>query len=100
LFKQVNLLNIEKCFDEIVVVKPLLNQNVKLEYLKNIINDEDIIIGDSRDEMDAAEKLNIKGYFVTTGLWDESFAGSISDVFSCYNSVVNYIAGDKEELER
>jgi phosphoglycolate phosphatase-like HAD superfamily hydrolase len=34
LFKQVNLLNIEKCFDEIVVVKPLLNQNLQFQYLE------------------------------------------------------------------
>jgi phosphoglycolate phosphatase-like HAD superfamily hydrolase len=95
LHKQVKMLNIEKCFDEIIVVKPLPNQNAKIKYLKNIINIEDIIIGDSRDEMETAEKLNIAGFFVTSGLWNESFAGPIAQVFNNYNTVVDYIVGER-----
>lgn len=95
--KQVKLLNLEKYFDEIVVVKPLTTQNAKFTYLKNRVNKKDIIIGDSIVEMESAEKLNIRGYFVKTGLWDESFAGNITQIFSDYNSVVDFVVGDNSK---
>lgn len=93
---EIGYLNIKNCFDSITVVEPTSN-NAKLEYLKNIVNKDDIIIGDSPLDMECAEELNIKGYFVESGLYN-------SDVFSCeirkaadYNAVVSKYIVIKEK---
>ncbi|MFD1037176.1 HAD hydrolase-like protein [Virgibacillus byunsanensis] len=91
LLYQVNSLGIKDFFDEIVVLKPLQEKNAKVSFLTDKIYSEDIIIGDSKIEMEVADVFNIKGFFVESGLWGASFAGSKDRIFKDYNTVVNYL---------
>lgn len=91
LFQQVKLLELVKYFDDIVVVKPRAGANVKIDYLKEKVCADDVIIGDSKVEIEVANKLNISGYFVNTGLFSSEFLAINERVFDNYNSVVNYI---------
>lgn len=91
LLDQVKRLGLEECFDDIIVVKPLVGGNAKVNILKNKVNKKDIIIGDSSIEMECARYFNIKGYFVRTGLWEDKYANSDSLIFENYNSVVDFL---------
>lgn len=91
LVNQVESLHLTNCFDEIVAVKPISSGNAKENYLRDIINHDDIIIGDSYVEMKCAEVFGIRGFFVKSGLWNSSFAGTKGLIFDTYNEVVNYL---------
>ncbi|EKN62755.1 HAD family hydrolase [Schinkia azotoformans] len=91
LLQQVAGLGLDNCFDEVLVVKPLLRGNAKLNVLKDKINSEDIIIGDSKIEMECADFLYINGFFVESGLWGTTFAGEKSLIFKTYNLVVDFL---------
>lgn len=92
LVNQVGSLNISNCFDNIIVVTPLSNINTKLEFLKNQVNVDDIIIGDSKTEMECASVLGIEGFFVETGLWGKEFAGPKTNIVDNYNTAVQILA--------
>lgn len=91
LLKQIDTLKIDDCFDDIVVVKPEEGKNVKAQYIEKCYCNKDIIIGDSKVEIEVSRVLNIQGYFVNTGLISAPYAGVYDMVFENYNSVVNYL---------
>ena len=97
--KQLEILNIKECFDEVVMVKPIAGQNVKAVYIGTMSNSDDIIVGDSKVEIDASILLNINGYFVESGLFSAESLGIHNLVFDDYDSVVNYIYKRKDRLE-
>lgn len=97
LIKQLDFLNIKKSFDQVVVVKPRVGQNVKAEHIGKQYSLNDIIIGDSFVEIDASRILNIKGYFVETGLFSAESLGVRKLIFDDYKSVVDYIFNNKNE---
>ncbi len=86
---QLDLLGITSCFDEIVVVHPKPNDNVKFLYLKEHSSNKDVIIGDSIVEITAAKQLNLEYYFVESGLFSSSSLGIKEHIFKDYNEVVN-----------
>lgn len=91
LLKQLYHLNLKEEFDEIVVLKPVKGKNVKLDYIANKYTSDDIIVGDSAVEMEVSEILNIKGYFVETGLFSSETVNINRLVFDQYQSVVDFI---------
>lgn len=91
LTEQIRLLNLDDCFDDLIVVRPLVDQNAKLIYLENKTTSDDVIVGDSMVETECAEKLGLRGFFVRSGLWDQSFAGSVVKVFDDYDSVIDFL---------
>lgn len=93
LFNQVKELGLEKQFDEIIVVKPLSNQNAKINYLNNITQPDDIIIGDSKIEIECANTLNIRGFFVESGLFNSKCIIQNVVSFRNFNEVVEYLYG-------
>lgn len=68
---QIGMLNLDRIFDEIIVLDPLEGKNSKYIYLKEKADKEDSIIGDSPLELECARLLGIQGYFVKTGLFGE-----------------------------
>ena len=91
LIYQLKKLNIYNLFNNIYVVGLKKNINTKLELLKKIHSKGDIIIGDSPMEIDAAYNLNLKSYFVDSGLYDKSFCKKSNGNFSDYQEVFNEI---------
>lgn len=66
---QIDDLGLNKIFDEIVIVTPVIGQNSKLIYLQEKAGKNDCIIGDSYIELECARKLGMNGFFVKTGLF-------------------------------
>ena len=91
LISQLKNLNIDNLFDKIHVVGFKKNINTKLELLKKIYLQGDIIIGDSPMEIDAAHTLNLEGYFVNSGLYNKSFINNSSGNFSDYQEIFDEI---------
>lgn len=91
LIDQIYSLKLENAFDDIIVVKPITNKNVKLLFLKNKIGKKDIIVGDSPAEMECAYLLNIDGYFVETGLWAKNYVRHKTHAFVNYNAVADFL---------
>ena len=96
LLKQLDFLNIKESFDEIVMVSPKAGQNVKAAHIEKLYRSDDIIIGDSSVEIDASRLLNIKGYFVESGLFSAETLGIRKLVFADYKSVVDYISSNED----
>lgn len=71
---QIKQLGLEQLFDEIIILKPSMNGNSKLEYLRGRAGYMDCIIGDSPVEMECARCLHMQGYYVKTGLFGEQIA--------------------------
>lgn len=90
LLEEIEWLQIVHAFDEIIVVKPQKG-NAKLEYLKRVINREDILVGDGPLEMECTKLLDVKGYFVQTGLYGECPIGTGICGYNTYNAVAQYI---------
>ena len=88
---QLKKLNIVNLFDKIHVVGFKKNINTKLELLKNIYMQGDIIIGDSPMEIEAADSLNLDSYFVNSGLYNKSFFKNLSYDFCDYQEVFDKI---------
>lgn len=84
--KQLGWLGLENAFDDWMIVAPL-HENAKLLFLKSVIHKEDILIGDGKLEMECAEKLNVQGFFVQTGLNERIVGKNISDTWKTYNEV-------------
>lgn len=95
LIKQLDYLKIKESFDDIIMVKPRVGQNVKATHIAKQYSLDDIIIGDSSVEMDASNLLNINGYFVESGLFSSKSLGIKNLVFADYKSVVDYILINK-----
>jgi phosphoglycolate phosphatase-like HAD superfamily hydrolase len=91
LFRQLNYLKIRDEFDEVVMLKPKYGLNVKAEYLKKFFRPNDIIVGDSYVEIEVSKLLNIKGFFVDSGLFSSRALGINKNVFADYMSVIDYI---------
>lgn len=91
LIKQLEFLNIKKSFDQVVMVKPRVGQNVKALYIGKQHSINDIIVGDSIVEIEASRMLNIKGYFVESGLFSAESLDVRKLIFDDYKSVVDYI---------
>lgn len=88
--KQLDWLVLKSAFDEWQIVPPI-HGNSKLLFLEPIIQRGDILIGDGKLEMECAEKLNVQGYFVYTGLNEKISGRNISDIWKTYNEVAAYI---------
>lgn len=71
---QIKQLGLDRLFDEIIILKPCINGNSKLEYLRGRAGYMDCIIGDSPVEMECARRLHMQGYYVKTGLFGEQIA--------------------------
>lgn len=84
--KQLGWLGLENAFDDWTIVAPL-HENAKLLFLKSVIHKGDILIGDGKLEMECAEKLNVQGFFVQTGLNERIVGRNISDIWKTYNEV-------------
>ena len=83
---QLGWLGLKNAFDDWMIVAPL-HENAKLLFLKSVIHKEDILIGDGKLEMECAEKLNVQGFFVQTGLNERIVGKNISDTWKTYNEV-------------
>jgi len=97
LIKQLDFLSIKDSFDQIIMVKPEIGKNVKFDHIIKHCNSNDIIIGDSIVEINAANLLNIDGYFVETGLFSSEVLGIREFVFDNYKSAVDYILNKNVE---
>ena len=95
LIKQLDFLNIKESFDDVVIVEPKVGQNVKASYIGKQYSFDDIIIGDSSEEIDAARLLSINSYFVESGLFSADSLNIRKLVFDDYESVVDYIINNK-----
>lgn len=91
LIDEIHSLQLEDAFDELIVVNTSPHCNMKAIVLRDRVYDNDIIIGDSPVEMECANMLGIKGFFVETGLWDKKFAHYNASVHEDYNSVVDFL---------
>lgn len=89
---EISYLGLENCFDKVVCVHPS-PANAKLNYLKNVFTEKDVIVGDGRLELESAIQLNLKGYFVSTGLMDFCDIEDIVTKYKTYNEVVNHLGG-------
>lgn len=96
---QIDSLNLNNSFDDIITVKPILNQNAKAIFLKDKIGEKDIIIGDSPVEMECSHLFNIDGFFVETGLWGKQFAYHENQVFVNYNAVADFLVSSYGECK-
>lgn len=90
LLEEIEWLQIVHAFDGIIVVKPQKG-NAKLEYLKEVICREDILVGDGPLEMECAKLLGVRGYFVRTGLYEKCPGGTGICGYNTYNAVAQYI---------
>jgi len=90
-YRQINDLKIRNCFDDLVILKPCIGRNVKTDYISAHYHKENIVIGDSKTEIEAAKMLNIEGYFVETGLFSSCYVGIKEFIFDNYNIAVEYL---------
>lgn len=66
LYQQLQMLNIIQCFDKITFIN--FDSMHKKDYLDGILRQEDVVIGDSMEELSCAINAKAKGYFVRSGL--------------------------------
>lgn len=89
---QIGMLSLNRIFEEIIVLDPLKDKNSKYMYLKEKVNKQDSIIGDSPLELECARLLGIRGYFVKTGLFGEQIVhdGTIKDTYlECMEEILS-----------
>lgn len=86
-WKEIKSYNIEKNFDNILIIDH--NNEGKANIIKRYykINCNDILIGDTEDDMKAAVDLNITGIFVKSGIRSEWI---LKKYFSNYNKILCY----------
>lgn len=87
---QIQGLGLDKVFNEIVVLKPLVKGNCKYEYLKGKAGKCDYIIGDSLVELECARRLEMNGCFVKTGLFGVNIVEG-EKIFENYQECVKVI---------
>lgn len=85
-------LDLNSYFDEIIVVKPIFEntENAKIQYLNGIVKSSDLIIGDSPIEVQCSVNYGIKGYFVDCGLFNRQNLNN-SRVYSSFWEACNAI---------
>lgn len=93
---QIQRLELDKIFDEIVILKPVYGENCKYNYLKKRFEEGDYIIGDSIVELECARRLGLNGCFVKTGLFGESIVNK-ERVFENYMECIQSIFLDGRE---
>ena len=87
---QIRKLKLDKLFEEVVILKPVINRNCKYDYLKERACRQDYIIGDSPVELECARCLGINGCFVKTGLYGENIVKK-EKIFKDYIECVQLI---------
>jgi phosphoglycolate phosphatase-like HAD superfamily hydrolase len=87
---QLSLLKIRHIFKEIYVVPPKAGINVKFEFLKEYADTFDIIIGDSKAELEAGNRLKIPSFFVNTGLNNSTIISEDTIFLNDYSEVLKY----------
>jgi len=88
---QLSFLNIKNIFKDIFIIPPKSGINVKFEFLRKYADNFDIIIGDSKAELDAGNKLGIPSYFVNTGLYDSSIISGDTIFLNNYSEFLRYL---------
>lgn len=88
LINQLFDLKLHGFFDKITVINPSKDVNEKSNYIKiNKISNQDIIIGDSPSEIEAAKINNIIGKFVESGLFTKEFVKDCDFYINLYEAV-------------
>lgn len=95
---QIEKLGLDRYFDEIIVVAPQKGVNSKAEYLKGKVTAGDCIIGDSRTELECAEILGIRGFFVKSGLFGPHTAENHT-IFENYIECIEHIYSHYKNTE-
>lgn len=90
---QLEKFNIHNLFKDIIVVTPKDGQNVKYEYLREIVHSKSgaIIIGDSNEEINAGNILGLRTFHVQTGLYDSSGISENTYFLNRYDDVIPHL---------
>lgn len=85
---QLSKFKINSYFDKVTTLIASNKKNVKADYIKlNRSSEQDIIIGDSPIEMEAARMNNICGIFVETGLFNTDSKDGFKSFENLYEAV-------------